>query len=118
MLELYMDDYIALAIPKIRDQLYHVANAIMTEIHDVFPPDKYDKEYTTSLKKILKKEAVWATIKNVLGFELDGNPGEHTIWLTEDRHKDIITKLKKWIREGDNGKRVSPLNNFEPILKN
>ena len=44
MLEVYMDDYIALAIPKSQDQLHHVANAIMTGINDVFPPDKYDKE--------------------------------------------------------------------------
>ena len=74
-----MDDYIALAIPKIRDQLYHVANAIMTGIHYVFPPDKDDKKVAISLKNNLKKEAAWETIKNVLEFEFDGNPGEHTI---------------------------------------
>ena len=85
-----MDDYIVLAIPKIQDQLHNAANAIMTWIHDVFPPYKDDKEYAISLKKILKKEAVWATIKNVMGFEFDGNQGEHTIWLTEDRRKDIL----------------------------
>ena len=49
----------------------------MTGIHDVFPPDKDDKEDAISLKKILKKESAWETIKNVLGFEFDGNPGEH-----------------------------------------
>ena len=43
ILEVYMDDYILLAIPKIQDQLHHVANAIITGIHDVFPPDKDDK---------------------------------------------------------------------------
>ena len=48
MLEVYMDDYIVLAIPKIQDQLHHVANAIMTGIHDVFPPDKDDKQYAIS----------------------------------------------------------------------
>ena len=32
-----MDDYIVLAIPKSQDQLHHIANAIMTGIHDVFP---------------------------------------------------------------------------------
>ena len=68
MLEVYTDDYIVLAIPKRQDQLHHVDNAIMTGIHDVFPPDKDYKEYAISLKKIIKKEAVWATINNVLGF--------------------------------------------------
>ena len=91
-----MYDYIVLAIPKIQDQLHHVADAIMTGIHDVFPPDNYDEEDAISLKK--KKEAACATIKNFLVFEFDGNPGEHTIWLTEDRCTDILTKLKKWIR--------------------
>ena len=94
-----MDDYIVLDIPKSQYQLHNVSNSIMTGIHDVFPRDKDDKKYAISLKKILKKEAVWATIKNVLGFEFNGNPGEYTIWLTEDRRTDIQTKLKKWIRE-------------------
>ena len=63
-----MDDYIALAIPRSKYQLKHVENAIITGIHDVFTPDKYDKKDDASLKKILKKEAAWATIKNVPGF--------------------------------------------------
>ena len=37
MLEVYMEDYIALAIPRRQDQLHHVENAIMKGIHD-FPP--------------------------------------------------------------------------------
>ena len=113
-----MDDYIALAIPRSQDQLHHAANSIMTGIHDVFPSDKNDKEDAISVKKMLKKEAASAIIKNVLGVEFDGNPGEHTIWTNEDRRTDILTKLKKWIREGEHRKRVSPLNNFEPILQN
>ena len=43
MMEVYMDDYISLVIPRSQDQLHHVANAIMTGIWDVFPPDKDDK---------------------------------------------------------------------------
>ena len=72
----------------------------MTGIHDVSSPNRDDKEDAISLKKILKKEAAWQIIKNVLVFEFDGNPEEHTIWLTEDLCTDILTKLKKWIREG------------------
>ena len=62
-----------LATQKSQDQLHHDANAILTGIHDVFPPDKDDKEYVISLNKNLKKEYVWETIKNVLGLNLIEN---------------------------------------------
>ena len=68
MLEVYMDDYIVLVIPKIQDQLHHVANAIITGMCDVFLPDKDDKEYSISIKEIIKKESAWTTIRNVLVF--------------------------------------------------
>ena len=97
-----------LAIPKIQDQLHHVAEARMTGRHDVFPPDNDDNQDAISLKKILKKEAAWATIKNVLVFEFDGNSGEHTICLTEDCCTDILKKPKKWIREGEHRKKGIP----------
>ena len=116
MLELYMDDYIELYTPRRQDQLHNYANAIMPGIHDVFLPKKNDEEDAISLKKILKKEAAWAIIKNVLGLEFDGNPGEHTIWLTEDRHTDILTKLRKWIREGEHRKKVIPFEEFRTYL--
>ena len=54
--------------------------------------------------------------QDVLGFEFDVNPGENTICLTEDRRTDILTKSKKWIREGEHRKKVSPLKNLEPIF--
>ena len=43
MTEVYMDDYIALEIPRSQDQLHHVVNKIMTGIHEVVPPEKDDK---------------------------------------------------------------------------
>ena len=116
MLELYVDDYIVLDIPKSKDQIHNVANAIMTGIHDVFPPYKYDKEDAIYLKKIQKKEAAWATIKNMLGFGFDGNPGEHTIRITEDRRIDILTKFEKWIREEEHIKKGIPFEEFRSYI--
>ena len=109
MLEVYMDDYIALAIPRSQDQLHHVAKSIIKGINDVFNPNKDDKEDAISLKQILKKESAWEIIRNVLGFEFDGKPGEYTIWLTEYRRTNILTKLKKLIREGEHRKKGYPL---------
>ena len=52
----------------------------------------------------------------MLGFEFDGKPGEHTIWLTEDRRKVILTKLKNWIREGEHKKKGIPFEEFRNYL--
>ena len=57
MLEVYMYDYIVLAILRRRDRLKHISNAKITGIHGVFHPEKDDDEYTISLKKILKRMA-------------------------------------------------------------
>ena len=76
MLEAYMDDYIALAIPRSRYKLHHFSKAVMTGIHEVFPSDKGDDEDAISLKKIIKKKVARAIIKNVLVFKFDGNPRE------------------------------------------
>ena len=75
MLEVYMENYIALDIPRIRDQLHNFSNAVVTGIHDVFAPDKDDEKDAIYLKKILRKEGAWAVIKNVLRFDFDVNPG-------------------------------------------
>ena len=52
-IEVYMNDYIVLAIPRSCSQIHHFANAIITGIQSVFLPDKYDDEYAISLKKII-----------------------------------------------------------------
>ena len=61
---------------------------------------------------------MWAVIKNVLGFYFYGNPGENTIWLTEDRRTNILSKLKKCIREEVHLKKGIILKSIELILKN
>ena len=42
MLEVYIENCIELSIPRIRYQIHHVANAVMTGIHDMTPLEKYD----------------------------------------------------------------------------
>ena len=49
LLEVYTDGYIVLAIPRSQDPLHYVANAIIREIHHVFPSDKDDKKDMISL---------------------------------------------------------------------
>ena len=49
----------------------------------------------------------------MLGFGSDGNPGDHTIWLTDNRRTDILFFcLKKWIREENHRKKGIPFEEF------
>ena len=57
LLDVYMDDYIGLAIPNSRLQLRHSSNAVMYGIHDVFPPDTKDDIDPISLGKLKKGDA-------------------------------------------------------------
>ena len=50
MLEIYVDDYISLAIPRTKADRRHVANAIMKGVHDVFPADDVDENDPLSYK--------------------------------------------------------------------
>jgi len=55
-LEVYVDDFMSVVIPTSQKQLEHVATAIMTGIHDVFPADIVDSNDPISEKKLLKGE--------------------------------------------------------------
>ena len=88
LVECYVDDYISLAIPTSREQLEHVANAVMTGIHDVFPADANDEEDSISLKKCKKLESMWMIMKDILGFTFDGV--EKTIWLEKSKREALL----------------------------
>ena len=113
-----MDNYIVLAITSSRYQVNHVANTVITGIHDVFLPDKDDEDDVISLRNIyIYKEVVWAVLKTVLVFDSDGNPGEHSIWLTGDHFTNILAILKKWIREGEHRKKGITFEEFWTYLE-
>jgi hypothetical protein len=110
MVEVFVDDFVALAIPTSRQHLQHVATAVMSGVHDVFPADAVDKEDPLSLKKLLKDEAKWALVKDVLGFGFDG--WEKTIWLEEGKRDALLTTLHQWIRSANKGRCGIPFDQF------
>ena len=55
-------------------------------------------------RMMIKKEGAWANIKNVMGFEFDGNPGGHAICLTEDVSTNVLAKLKSGLGNESIGK--------------
>jgi hypothetical protein len=72
-LEVYVDNFMSLVIPTTKEQLDHVASAIMTGIHDVFPGNIVNSDDSISLKKLHKGEGTYSTLKTLLGFDFDGN---------------------------------------------
>jgi len=102
MVEVYVDDFMAIVIPVTRAQLEHVGTAVMTGIHDVFPADEVDSEDPISEKKLAQKEGEFDTRKTILGFDFDG---EHkTMWLEDAKREILLTVLKGWIRTAKRGR--------------
>jgi hypothetical protein len=96
MIEVYVDDFMSLVIPVSQAQLRHVAAAVMTGIHDVFPAsDDNDGNNPISEKKLKQLEAQYATLKTLLGFHFDGI--NKTMWLESAKRKKLLTILRSWI---------------------
>ena len=116
LVDVYVDDYINIAIPTSREQLEHVANAVLHGIHDVFPANSNDELDPISLKKLLKKEGTWALMKDILGFEFDGSPGAKTIQLEEPKRLMLLQCLQQWIRASRDPTAGIPFQEFRSII--
>ena len=115
VLEVYMDDYIGLAIPTSLHQLRHFSNAVMFGIHDVFPPDTTNNNNDPiSTKKLDKLDGSWATIKDILGLTFDGV--NKTVWLEEDKRDAILIVLTGWLRAGQDKNFGIPFSEFQSVI--
>ncbi len=94
-LEVYVDNFMSIVIPTSREQLEHVATAIMTGIHDVFPTNIIDNDDPISKKKLLKGEGQYSLLKTLLGFDFDGK--QKTMWLEEEKWAKLLTILHSWL---------------------
>ena len=112
-LEVYVDDFMSIVIPTSREQLDHVATAVMTGIHDVFPADLHDNNDPISEKKLLKGEGQYSMLKTLLGFDFDGN--RKTLWLEEEKRAKLLTILHQWLRATSRERGV-PFTEFESVV--
>jgi hypothetical protein len=94
MVEVYVDDFMSIVIPVTQQQLdhVHVATAVMTGIHDVFPADEDEDEDPILLKKLMKGEGEYSTMKTLLGFDFNGV--NKTMWIEEAKREKLVTVLK------------------------
>ena len=115
LLEVYVDDFISLAIPTSQEQLDHVARGVLQGIHDVFPENEDDALDPIALKKLLKDEGKWLLEKEILGFIFDGD--KKTIWLENAKREALLKVLKGWLRasRGDRPQGV-PFDEFQSVI--
>jgi hypothetical protein len=114
MLEVYVDNFMSLIIPASQEQIRHIATAVMTGIHDVFPPDNVNNDTPISEKKLKKGEGMYSTRKTLLGFDFIGEG--KTMWLKEAKCKKLLTILKGWTRAGKCGTTGIPFTDFESTI--
>jgi hypothetical protein len=113
IVKVYINDFMSLVIPVSCDQLQHVAKAVMSGIHDVFPLDSNDSNDPISEKKLLKNKGQYSMRKTLLGFKFDG--AAKTMWLEAAKREKLLTVLKRWIRLGRRGTAGIPFKEFESV---
>ena len=113
-IDVYVDDFIPMAIATSQEQLRHAANAVLAGIHDVFPADNVDENDPISLKKLKKKDGQWALTKDILGFTFDGE--KKTLILEEPKREFLLVILQKWLRGARRQHCAIPFNEFESVV--
>jgi hypothetical protein len=114
MVEVYVDDFMSLVILVSQEQLQHVATAVMTGIHDVFPGDAVDSKDSISEKKLIKYEGRYATLKTLFGFDFNGTA--KTMWLEAAKRERLLTILKSWMCTGKWGTAGIPFTEYESVI--
>lgn len=93
MIEVYVDDFIAMAQCRDKDKLRHISRSLLHAIHEVFPPPSitgHNGEDPISLKKLKAGDGTWSTTKEILGWIFNGKSRcielklERTIAITEE----------------------------------
>ena len=96
MLEVYVDDFLGIAIPRSKADLNHLSNALMHGIHDVFPASATGAEDPIAEKKLKKKDGEWAHIKELLGWTFNGE--KKTMELSTEKAVALLGDLKAILR--------------------
>jgi hypothetical protein len=114
MSAVYVDDFLLAAVQNKQGTLLTKAmQATLHAIHNIFPPPKAsDPERTKDPileKKLDKGDARWDTIKEILGYELDGRG--RTVKLPDPKSEALLKELRKVLR-----KQRVPLKRFRSLV--
>jgi hypothetical protein len=114
LIEVYVNNFMAIVIPTTRHDVTHVGRAVMHGIHDVFPANDNDANELISKNKLMKGEGVMSMAKTILGFDFDGI--EKTMWLESAKRNQLLTILHSWIQTSKRSANGIPFKEFEPVL--
>ena len=113
IMEVYMDDFIDIAIPTSQHDLDHLVTAMMNGIYDVFPQADTPAEDPILERKLKKLDGAWANVKEILGMTFDGV--RKTIWLSDKKRDALLVTLKQWIRHAAKRQGI-PFKEFRTTL--
>jgi hypothetical protein len=111
LIEVYVDDFIACTDNVSQTQLLKLSRAMLHGIHTVFAPPTvtgHNGGDPISEKKLDKLEGLWQTVKEILGWILDG--ANHTICLPPDK----VQKITQLLRRTNKQTKVR-LNDFQKL---
>jgi hypothetical protein len=114
LIEVYIDDFMALDIPTSKEEVTHVGRAIMHGIHDVFPEHENDTTNPIAKNKLFKGKGQMSTTKMLLGFDFNGK--DKTMWLETAKRDQLLTILHSWIRTSERSTQGIPFKEFESVL--
>ena len=96
LLEVFVDDFIAMTNDGSHEHLTHLSRAMLHGIHSVFPPPEqsgHTGAEPISQKKLAEGEGTWRTTKEILGWLVDG--AMFTIQLPPPKCQKIIKLCRK-----------------------
>ena len=111
LIEVYVDDYIAMTNDLSITNLTTISRAMLHGIHSIFPPPavtKHNGGDPIAEKKIAKGEGLWQPQKEILGWIFDGE--EYTIQLPESKVKKIVALIKQVLHS-----KATPLKRFQEL---
>jgi hypothetical protein len=114
LLKVYVDNFMLLIIPATKEEMLHIATAVMTGIHDVFPGAKNENDDPISLQKMKNGESQLSLKKTHLGIEFDGD--KNILWLKHTKRDKLLHMLYQWLRLSCKQNAGIPFNEFQLVI--
>jgi hypothetical protein len=109
-----MEDFMLLNIPATKEEMLHLATAVMMGIHDMFPKDNNDNNNAMLLKNMKKEESQLSMQKTLLRFKFDGKKKNDVA--RKQKNQEILLKtLRDWLQSSRRRHVGIPFDEFQLV---